>query len=263
MTPTPQTKIITQAEALERGIANAKFVNEGHQAYLNDQKAASDALELLRQARLAIFDSYFVRMKARPSGSPPTITDRNWYALVKNEFLDSLKIGAGVELCLKAKLIHQGYVVHLLERRRNEANLSALLARQRKQPIRVDELPHGAKLFFDVDHPNCAFVRDLSVETIKLSTLLEPGYRECLQLEDRHYLLASIFRERRNMIHLPTGDYANRLAHFLSGLNESDLFGFVERHIHEYAPNVAKTITDDNVRRHALNAVTENLDAPG
>jgi len=267
MDSTLRSQLIPRAEAMTRRLPSAQFVRDGHRIYLDKQNAAYGAMELLREARLAIYDSYVVKMNIR--GRPrieeaPLDTNTSnqiLYASIKHQSLDDLKIGAGIELSLKAKLIHLGYVVHYIKKS-DAVALKTLRAVQSLEPVKVDELLRLDGFCYDLNKGDCCFIPGLEDQSLTLKNLLKPGYSQALTLDGRDLEFAEVIRERRNMIHLPIGEHQNRDVHFEANLSANDVFGFVERHIEKFAADVAGTISNDNDRRLLLYAVTEELANP-
>lgn len=252
---------------MKRRLPGAQFVRDGHRIYLDKQNAAYGAMELLREARLAIYDSYVVKLttngRSNFEGNSLNKSTENQilYASIKHQSLDDLKIGAGIELSLKAKLIHLGHVVHYIKKN-DAAELKTLRATQSSEPVEVAKLLKFDGFYYDLTKGDCCFIPGLEDKSLTLENLLKPEYCQALTLEGRDLEFLKIIRERRNMIHLPIGEHQNRDVHFKANLEAKDIFSFVERHIESFAVDVASKITDDNDRRYLLYAVTEKLASP-
>jgi len=89
----------------------------------------------------------------------------------------------------------------------------------------------------------------LSSSSIDFTTLLKAKYKAETTLSDRHVLLAEIFKDRRNMIHLPNDEPDNPEKLYMSNLAIDDLTAFVETHLVNRSETILETVSDEHLRR--------------
>lgn len=241
-------KLIPMEEARRQRMPGAEFVHQGHRMYFSELHRACAALELIDQAWLSIFDAYWIRNFQALQGAllfQATSADRMaLYNRIQHQTLDDLKIGAGIELCLKANLVFKGFIVHKLKR--EDETTKTLSAAQQNRPISVAELiciegyRYNGKL---------CLLPALLPKSIEFSTLLKAKYKAETTLSDRDVLLVEIFKDRRNMIHLPNDEPDNPEKLYMSDLAVDDLTTFVETHLVNRSEAILETILDDHLRR--------------
>lgn len=238
-------KLIPMEEARHQRMQGAEFVHHGHRMYFNELHRACAALELIDQAWLSIFDAYWIRNFQALQGAllfQATSADRMaLYNRIQHQALDDLKIGAGIELCLKANLVFKGFIVHKLKR--EDETTKTLSAAQQNRPISVSELICIEGYQFN---SKLCLSPALSSKSIDFSTLLKAKYKAETTLSDRDALLVEIFKNRRNMIHLPNDEPDNPE---MSDLAVDDLTAFIETHLVNRSEAILATILDDHLQR--------------
>jgi hypothetical protein len=226
------------AEARRQRLPGAEFMHQRHRMYFDEQNRVYAALELIKQAQLSIFDAYWIRNFAILQQAS-TCQDT-----AKNRTLDDLKIGAGIELCLKATLVYRGFIVHKLRENSNTTN--ALSIDQKTRPISVDELL--AIEGFQFNGAQC-LLPALLPKSIDFQSLLKVKYKMASSLSERDVLLAEVFKDRRNMIHLPNDEPEDPDKLYMSNLTFDDMAEFIEKHIIRQSEVIAERVSNDNIRR--------------
>ncbi len=215
--------------------------------YFDEQNRVYAALELIKQAQLSIFDAFWIRNFAiLQQASTCLDTAKNRKALydrAQHQTLDDLKIGAGIELCLKATLVYREFIVHKL--RENSNATKALSNDQKTRPISIKELLDIEGYMFNGKY---CLLPALQPNSINFKTLLNAEYMKETSLSEQDVLLAEVFKDRRNMIHLPNDEPEDFEKLYMSNLTFDDMAGFVERHIVSQASVIAEQVSDDNIR---------------
>lgn len=257
-------RLVTREEAVRRRLPGSQYVRDGHQIYLDKQSAIGRAMELLRQARLSFFDAYCIKHAKELQANVEADSRRARhlaYNRTRHQALDDFKIGTAIELSLRAKLIGAGYVVHRID---PESSATKTLASdQEESPILISELLKHVGFVFDVESQKPCYLPGLKPKSLPFDWLLDSKrYRIVIGLKERDLQIAKVFRDRRNMIHLPIGEHDKAEEHFGARPSFKDVFGFVDRHIDKYADDLATLIEDDNWRRLLRAHVTEKLIEP-
>jgi hypothetical protein len=124
---------------------------------------------------------------------PPTIFRRLEYM-----DLEKFKIAAGFELHLKACLVANDIVIHVIA---NTPAFADLRRKQRKEPVYKDELL-AIEGFYYTGQLN--ILRGLTAQSLSFDTLLNiPAYRHQLGKSQDFLDIVEDYRNLRNQIHLP------------------------------------------------------------
>lgn len=187
-----------------------------HLYYKDDRHKDWACVSLMREAYLAFMDTHFIvhrRSRKQESqklnewfksdgmgkGIPipmPATPHTDAYLQYLN--YENLKIAAGFELYLKARLISQDYIIHEIEK--NEP-YSVLAQLQKKQPIKKDEIFRISTFRFN---GQLNYLPGLSKNSLKFSTIVSKEmYRNSYALSSEIIGLIEDFKNLRNQIHLP------------------------------------------------------------
>lgn len=187
-------------DPVNRGAMIMELCRESAQAFLSTTTmTAHEARRAEGQAAIKWFEGGMVG-KAPPSP----------YQFHRLHFLniENLLIGTGFELALKARLIGDGYVVHVI---RNKEPFKALANRQRTEPVLFADLLAIEGYIYEPkpDGKSMNHLQGLTKNSLNFDKILnEPGYRSVLALNDLTMEVIDYYREARNNIHLP-GDVWN------------------------------------------------------
>lgn len=253
------SKLIPREEALRRRLPGAQHVRSGHRIYIDEQSAICGALELLRYAHLTFLDAFCIRHAAELQAKTDSRRVHHlWSVQTRRSALDNFKIGTAIELALKAKLLGGGYLVHQIDP--DNPDTAVLAAAQANQPILVSEFRKCVGFVFDTIKTDPCYLPGLKSKSLLFDWLLDvKEYRDICDLKGRDHQIAKVFKDKRNMIHLPLGEHDKAEKHFGSKPSFKDIFGFMNRRIDKYADHLAKSINDHNTRRIIRDGVTEKL----
>lgn len=113
-------------------------------------------------------------------------------------YTDNMIIVAAYENYLKAKLLIKGYLIHQIDR--NWEEYKTLSNKQRRQPIRVCDIPEISRVN-SVQHREDTKYQSLLDQTLKITTLLSPDYLKALELSDEVVFLLKRSVKERNKLH--------------------------------------------------------------
>lgn len=133
------------------------------------------------------------------------------------QHFEMLKIGCGLELWMRAKLVENGVVVHQLSR--NEPTVLDLAKLQYRQPVLCTEMLERVGFVFNGQRNVIPCLTD---RTVQFSTLTRQAkYRTASMLPERLLDVVDGIRQLRNQIHLP-GDPID-----VPALHNLDLLGLL------------------------------------
>jgi hypothetical protein len=143
---------------------------------------------------------------------------------------ENLKIAAGFELHLKARLLSKDFVVHEIDGR--SLDYKTLAKEQETRPISKSELFIIRSYYFDGQQNYLPGLKDTSLKYSKLTD--EPEYRKMLDLSDDHLDMIKDYRDLRNQIHLPGDIVESPKIQGYRGSIVDFIVGFVNAEIVEY-----------------------------
>lgn len=214
---------ITRADAIAQKLPGSDTIRSDHFTYLDDLHRAWGAVLLNREALKAFNDTVVIGRRreleehrervrgwiaagAISAGLP--YPQSEWsHAASEYQNYEFLKLGVGVELHLKARLLERGFAVHRVDH--NVEQFKRLARDQQQRPIPLDELRAIDDWRFDgVENYLPGLLRD----SIKLSWMTsKANYRKALAMPEDLLDLAERLRQLRNRIHLPIGGYFARI----------------------------------------------------
>lgn len=259
--------LISMAEAREKGLPGSDVVHGGHLQYIAGVNRDAFTMWLLRDAHISILDSFQMRHEAELAREQAEITAvlgepvEVWgpvaakavfrFLAITHRFLDDLKIGTGIELALKARLLNKGFALHLIKAK--PPVFKPLSDRQKIEPILVKDLLQHSD--FAYDGQRC-LIPALKDTTIKFATMVEePAYVAVLSLSDDDLKFARGYSARRNLAHLPHDEHSQDRAKLISEVANWDVPGFVQRNILALATKIANESNNDFVKTRLLDDV--------
>ena len=164
-------------------------------------KAFSDTITIGRRHQLATedaeFQQWFGQDGLKAGVSPPSLDAMK--ARTKYRNLENLKIAAGFELHLKARLLARNYVLHVIDR--EAMGYKELAGVQRNRPIERCELLAIQTYQFDGKEN---YLPGLTEASLNFSWLTgKTAYRAALELTDQQRDIVERYRLLRNQLHFP------------------------------------------------------------
>lgn len=209
---------IPTSEARSQGLQGSDSFTHSAIIYLDDFHRRLSAFRLVQEAVNAFGDSLafsrsrdlneqveFFREYMKAGGLLSDLEYRHnqsWDKYIRFRHLEYLKLAAGFELALKAMLLRQGYLVHIIDKK--SAVHKHLASAQKTGPISVEALLEIAPYQFDGSRN---FLPGILPQSIKFSWLtLRREYRATFPFSETEMDIVDDYRKLRNMIHLP-GDW--------------------------------------------------------
>jgi hypothetical protein len=262
-----RSAFLSMTEARAKGLPGSDVVHRGHLQYIAGVNRDAVAMWLLRDAHICILDSFQMRHMAElvreaaeikaVIGAPMEVWEPIAakavfrFAAMTHRFLDDLKIGQGIELALKARLLSKGYVLHVIDSKLPETKL--LHSRQKTQPVLVKDILKCSD--FSYDGERC-LIPALTDKTIKFSTIVnKPAYAAALSLSDDDLKFARGYNARRNLAHLPHDEHAPDQAKQIDEVANWDVPGFVQRNVLALAIAISNESNDSFVKTRLLDDV--------
>ena len=152
-----------------------------------------------------------------------------------------LKIAAGFELHLKARLLERDFVVHELDR--SDPVYMTIATKQKTHPISKSEIFAIQPYHFDGKQN---YLPGLKETSLKFSTIIDKmEYRTALELPDDHLNIVQDYRTLRNQIHLSSDiveapnirAYPGSIVEFLTGFINSEIVAHTNALIAQYQLN--------------------------
>lgn len=181
-------------------------------AYYHLNNAKGLAMNLLSFGYVQFADTYLYKNRIQLkelcdniSNAEPSIDLLSGFAL--NQLIDSIKIHICVENFLKAILLANGFVVHVLDKNYFEEQHIT----QKKRPINRDEIfgstkwEENAKVRID-DKKLRLQVKGVLPKTLGTNILLSPGYTKPLGLGQEILKVINPYCEYRNNLHFYTDE---------------------------------------------------------
>lgn len=209
---------ITTADAKSQGLPGHDVYRYSHLVYHGDVNRDAAAVRLNLEALKAFSDTILVSQRAALAAERATVAD--WqgrggmesglpvpYAPALTASMqyinyENLKIAAGFELHLKARLLARDFIVHEIDPKTK--NCGNLAKRQPERPIKKQELFAIQEYRFDGKQN---YLPGLKEASLKFSLLTdEASYRAALDLTDQQLNIIRDYRRLRNQIHFP-GDF--------------------------------------------------------
>lgn len=114
--------------------------------------------------------------------------------------IEYLKIGCGLELCLKAKLVSLGVVIHVIDPK--DTNYGQLAKRQKNAPVHADEVMAISDYMYN---GSMNILPGISEKSLQFSTLIDKrDYCDLYDLDKAELETIRNYRDLRNGIHLPS-----------------------------------------------------------
>lgn len=238
---------ITRSEAIAQKLPGSDTIRSDHFTYVDEMHRAWGAVLLDREALKAFTDTIVIGKRAELSQHRALV--KKWIAdgalsagldYPQNEWshaadryqnYEFLKLGVGLELHLKARLLEQGFVVHALDR--NDQQFSPLAQAQKSRPVHLDELRAIDDWRFDGSQN---YLPGLLRESLKFAWITSKSdYRAKLGIVSELLDLAERIRRLRNRIHLPIGGTVSRIDPDADERYVSLLVSLVNDHVVEQA----------------------------
>lgn len=125
--------------------------------------------------------------------------DEAWHDAMEYSHYEHLKLACGFELCLKARLLASGILVHVIDA--VDTRYKSLAREQYSRPISVAEVLAIQPYQFD---GTINFLPGITPRSLKFSWITdEKAYRAATGLSDQALDIIKDYRELRNVIHLP------------------------------------------------------------
>lgn len=253
---------ISTEDARTQGIAGSDVFRYTHLLYKDDVhrdygvvrlnieaiKAFSDTVTVMRRHELAAEHAAIGKWFEEGGMAAGTPFPRDEATTARSEYRndENLKIAAGFELHLKARLLAGDYVVHKIDKR--TTGCSTIARDQRERPVKKTELMAVQQFRFDGKENYLPGLDDASLEFKLLVS--EAAYRAALGLTDQQLAIIEDYRRLRNQIHFPgdrvgipgIGAYGRPIAEFLVEFINTEVIAcanaLIRRHDFNYKPLV-------------------------
>jgi len=111
--------------------------------------------------------------------------------------INAIKLVVCFENLLKAELLYNGYIIHLISKKKP---YNKIFNKQRQIPIQISDIISPKPLTEDED---LTFkYKSLTEQTISFSTLLNEGYQTKLDFPPEMYNILATINKKRNTLHL-------------------------------------------------------------
>jgi hypothetical protein len=125
---------------------------------------------------------------------------------LENMNLEFFYIATGFELSFKASLLQNNYVIHNFE---DKDNFKDLYNKQKKEPVHKSELLEAGGYFYDPIKEKI-FLKGITANSLNFKLICtKPTYTSTLGVENDILHIAEDYRNCRNQIHLPGGDFVD------------------------------------------------------
>lgn len=180
---------------LNRDFAVAQLYKNAY-IVINDTILISKSTEIKKEVEL-IFQQDFHNPKFSTSEIAPTISD-----YTKKSYLENLKISIGFEVCIRANLLSQNYLIHQLKHSKKFKTLSK---KQQEEPVKKEEY-FAIEDYFDDETKKRKMLRGLNEKTINYNIILTKNkYKQSILFPKEIIEIANKYRKLRNtVIHFPT-----------------------------------------------------------
>ena len=189
---------IPSAEARRLQLPGHDTYRSSHLLYHDDVNRDAGVIRLNREALKAFRDTVLISSRAELASLRPKVlqflaeggiaagldypSNAAEAKLIEYANYEHLKIAAGFELHLKARLLESNVVVHLLD---GGARTTAQLARaQKRKPV------HRSELFAVTEYRyngTLNMIQELTPKSLSFSTMLKPSYATEIQLTDQEW----------------------------------------------------------------------------
>lgn len=196
--------MLTEEEARKQNLPGSDVFLRTQLAYKTELNRDALIVYLNREAYKAFIDTITIgqypQLKEETERTirnmrlyPPTVFRRIEYIDLEN-----LKIAAGFELHLKAGLLANDIVIHVIA---NTPPFADLRRKQKKEPVYKDELLAIESFYYN---GQLNILRGLTSQSLKFDTILNTlAYRQKLAKPQDFLDIVEDYRNLRNQIHLP------------------------------------------------------------
>ena len=201
--------MLTEEEARQQNLPGSDVFLRTQLAYKTELNRDALIVHLNREAYKAFIDTIAIgqypqlRQEAEMLIKDVRFLARAQATVRRGEYLDldNFKIAAGFELHLKACLLANGIIIHVIA---NTPAFANLRRKQRGEPVYKDELLAVEGFFFT---GQLNILRGLTAQSLTFDTILNtPAYRQQLGKSQEFLDVVEDYRNLRNQIHLP-GDF--------------------------------------------------------
>ena len=171
--------------------------------YLNEEERLSDAWEMLVYANMLYHRVYvFKNLEAfsksvhvrDENGNPPS---EYWEGLSYESLIDHIKICAAFENYNKAVLLARGYVVHLINQKKNPA----LAKQQEREPVLISDFRKSNDFVRDEQSGEFYLEGFRDFMTISFAKTLSPEYQKVIGLNEQFLDYLRNMNKERNRLH--------------------------------------------------------------